>query len=117
MGKESGYSFTPEALLAALERDIRRWNREDSHLMYADPKVSMVDFCRRPGGKTGKVGPHQLRDLNPAVEGSHRQALELLKALCGAGLRPSAKLARRGSGSVKAVHERRDGTCSVRRRA
>ena len=31
-GKESGYSFTtPEALLAAFERDIRRWNREDSH--------------------------------------------------------------------------------------
>ena len=31
-GKESGYSFTtPEALLAAFERDITRWNREDSH--------------------------------------------------------------------------------------
>lgn len=30
--KESGYSFTtPEALLAAFERDIARWNRENSH--------------------------------------------------------------------------------------
>lgn len=29
--KESDYSFTtPEALLAALERDIARWNRENS---------------------------------------------------------------------------------------
>lgn len=28
--KESAYSFTtPEALLAAFERDIRRWNREN----------------------------------------------------------------------------------------
>lgn len=30
--KESEYSFsTPEALLAAFERDMARWNREDSH--------------------------------------------------------------------------------------
>lgn len=30
--KESGYSFTtPEALLAAFERDIARWNRENNH--------------------------------------------------------------------------------------
>lgn len=30
-GKESDYSFTtPDALLAAFERDIARWNREDS---------------------------------------------------------------------------------------
>jgi Family of unknown function (DUF6516) len=30
--EESGYSFTtPEALLAAFERDIARWNRENSH--------------------------------------------------------------------------------------
>jgi hypothetical protein len=30
--KESGYSFTtPEALLAAFERDVARWNRENSH--------------------------------------------------------------------------------------
>ena len=31
-GVESRYSFTtPEALLAAFERDIARWNRENSH--------------------------------------------------------------------------------------
>ena len=31
-GKESSYFFTtPEALLAAFERDIARWNRENSH--------------------------------------------------------------------------------------
>lgn len=30
--KESEYAFTtPEALLAAFERDIARWNRENSH--------------------------------------------------------------------------------------
>ena len=30
--KESEYSFTtPEALLAAFERDIARWNRENTH--------------------------------------------------------------------------------------
>jgi len=30
--KESAYSFTtPEALLAAFERDTARWNRENSH--------------------------------------------------------------------------------------
>ena len=30
--RESAYSFTtPEALLAACERDIARWNRENSH--------------------------------------------------------------------------------------
>ena len=30
--RESAYSFTtPEALLAGFERDIARWNRENSH--------------------------------------------------------------------------------------
>ena len=31
-GSESDYSFTtPEALVAAFEKDIARWNRENSH--------------------------------------------------------------------------------------